>query len=258
MGFSASRWYDARVYKLVALLCLVLPLTFLIIAASLHNLYSFNAADLGVPEDQLSGSAHFGAFTGCVDLDGVAPLEDGVTNVPFSIHQCVSIRPDCTVRFGVTSNGEHVEVDTDLGPNWNCSQYNAFRAFLILAILCVGASLISATLSLLYQPQSRLLLGLTVGLTSFAIVSTVVSWGLVADHWKTQNDGADYFKRGPAFPLVVTAFVLLVLGLAAYVVVWRIESGGYSKEEGGAMRHTKHVDEHTGGADDTAEASTNA
>ena len=66
MGFSSSRWYDERVYKFVALLFLVLPLTFLIIAASLHNLYSFNAADLGVPEDMLSGSAHFGAFVGCV------------------------------------------------------------------------------------------------------------------------------------------------------------------------------------------------
>ena len=190
-------------------------------------------------------------------MDGMVPLEEGGPLVAISVHQCINIRPDCTVHFSGTSNGEPFEVDTDLGPKWNCSQYNAFRAFLLLAILCVGASVLTATLSLLYHVQSRLLLGLTVSLTSFALVSTIVSWGLVADHWKTQNDGAEYFKRGPAFPLVVTAFVLLVLGLQAYVAVWRIESRGDSKEEGGARRHTKHVDEHTGGEDETAEVSTN-
>ena len=116
MGFSTSQLYNDRVYKFVTLFFLVLPLTFLIIAASLHNLYSFNAADLGVPQDELTGSAHFGAFYGCVDLDGIAPLApDGTTNVAFSIHQCLRIRSDCTVHFGVTTADGYVELDTDLG-----------------------------------------------------------------------------------------------------------------------------------------------
>ena len=69
------------------------------------------------------------------------------------------------------------------------------------------------------------------GFNSFAIFSTIVSWGLVADHWKNINNsnGGDFFKRGPAFALVVTAFVLMVVALALYVLVWRIESVGYSK-----------------------------
>ena len=247
MSFSSSKLYDDRVYKFVTLLFLVLPLTFLIIAASLHNLYSLNASDLGAPQDQLSGSAHFGAFYGCVDLDGIFPqLEDGETNVAFSIHQCVTIKPNCNVHFGVTLNGEYEEVDTDLGPDWNCSQYNAFRAFLIIAIVFLGFTVITAALSLLYNPQSHLLLWLTVGCNSFAIIAAIISWGLVADHWKNVNDGTDYFKRGPAFALVVTSFVLMVVALLLYGVVWRIESVGYNKNDKSDMgRKTTHVEDAT-------------
>ena len=111
MGFSSSSLYNDRVYKFITLLFLVLPLTFLIIAASLHNLYSFNASDLGVPQDQLSGSAHFGAFYGCIDVDGIVPGDEA--NVPFSIHQCLRIKSDCSVNFNVFVNNEPFEVDTD-------------------------------------------------------------------------------------------------------------------------------------------------
>ena len=121
----------------------------------------------------------------------------------------------------------------------NCSQYNAFRAFLIIAIIFLGFAIVTVTLSMLYYNQSGALLWLTVAFDSFAIVSSTICWGLVADHWKTQNDGNDYFKRGPAFGLVVTAFVLMVVALVLYVVVWRIESVGYSKSGSGYMRKEK-------------------
>ena len=196
MGFSTSKLYNDRVYKFVTLFFLVLPLTFLIVAASLHNLYSFNAADFDIPDDTLTGSAHVGAFYACVDLDGVMEEYQGFSNVAFSIHHCLRIRSDCTAHFYYDTSVGPGELDTGLGPDWNCSQYNAFRAFLILAILFVGFALLTASLSLLYLPQSRLLLWLTVGFNSFAVVSSIISWGLVADHWKTINDsnGGDWFK----------------------------------------------------------------
>ena len=141
------------------------------------------------------------------------------------------------------------------GPNWNCSQYNAFRAFLIIAILFLGFALLTASMSLLFNPQSRLLLWLTVGFDAFAIFSTVICWGLVADHWKTQNAGNDWFKRGPAFGLVVTAFVLMVVALILFCVVWRIESVGYSKSDSSSVRRpTTQVEETTGGETTTGDA----
>ena len=225
MGFSTSRLYNDRLYKFIILFFLLLPLTLLIIAVSLHNLYSFNAADINQPGTAITGSAHFGAFYGCADIDGT-DLASGGT---FSIHQCHSIRSDCKVAFKVSTSAGEFEVDEELGPNWNCSQYNAFRAFLVISIITVGFALITAMLSLLYFTHSRLLMALTVTFTSLAILSTVISWGLVADHWKTVNDGTDWFKRGPAFGLVVTAFVLMVVALIVYIPVWRIESVGYSK-----------------------------
>ena len=250
MGFSTSKLYNDRVYKFVTLFFLVLPLTFLIVAASLHNLYSFNAADFDIPDDTLTGSAHVGAFYACVDLDGVMEEYQGFSNVAFSIHHCLRIRSDCTAHFYYDTSVGPGELDTGLGPDWNCSQYNAFRAFLILAILFVGFALLTASLSLLYLPQSRLLLWLTVGFNSFAVVSSIISWGLVADHWKTINDsnGGDWFKRGPAFGLVVTAFVLMVVALILYVLVWRIESVGYSKSDGRReeRRSTQQTDEYDG------------
>ena len=118
MGFSTSGLYNERVYKFVTVLFLVLPLTFLIIAASLHNLYSFSASDFDIPEDVLSGSAHFGAFYGCADMTGMGEF-NGVPNVSFAIHTCLSIRPDCTVRFKFDSSQGPQELDTDLGPDWS-------------------------------------------------------------------------------------------------------------------------------------------
>ena len=82
MGFSSSRLYNDRLYTFIVLSFLTLSLVFLIVAASLHNLYSFDASELDIPQDVLTGSAHFGAFTACADLEGV----DETDNQPVSVH----------------------------------------------------------------------------------------------------------------------------------------------------------------------------
>ena len=112
MGFSSSRLYHHRLYTFVVLSFLTLSLVFLIVAASLHNLYSFDASEFGIPEDVLTGSSHFGAFIACADMDGVEGEQ------PFSIHQCTPVSSNCHVAYTYTTPDGEGEVDTDMGPYW--------------------------------------------------------------------------------------------------------------------------------------------
>ena len=131
MGFADSRLYNGRVYAFVILFFMAVALAFLIVAASLHNLYHYDEtnAEQQVGSDlSVSGTSTMGAFVGCTDLEG-RNLTSGAT---FSVHTCMSYPADCRLHYRMWTS-EQGEVDVYQDPSdvgWSCTQFNAFRAFL--------------------------------------------------------------------------------------------------------------------------------
>ena len=247
MSFSSSPYYNGRVYAFTVFLLLTIALTFLIIGASLHNLYSFDAASVADDVESsynvtVSGSAHLGAFYSCIDFDG-ATTDRQFT---WAIHDCIPLPTDCRAHFTVYTSFGEVDVDEQL-QGFTCSQYNAFRAFLVIGIILLGTGLVLAALSLLVPAcqQSRGCMWGAVGLVGGAVVAVAISYGLVADHMKELEDDLVKFHTGPAFALCVTAWCLMVVAVPVFVVVKRAE-----KEE---EFFGKHVDE---GADKTVVSDT--
>ena len=234
MGFAESRWYSGPVYSASLLSLLTVALTLLIVAASLHNLYSFDASS--IPDDftaannlTLSGSVHLGAFYSCMDIDGLVGVEAPYS---FSIHQCFQLPTDCRARFTVQTQDGDVDVDDEL-QGFTCPQYNAFRSFLVMAIVWLGVGLLLALLSLRVWPSDRALMWAAVGLHVAAIVSVLIAFGLVTDHIQRVNNDVVHFHIGPAFALATTAWVLMVVGLVMFGVVKRLEREGYSRDGAG-------------------------
>ena len=239
MGFADSRLYNGRVYTLVLLAFMAVALALLIIGASLHNLYSFDASQIPANDEvngnvTLTGHAHFGAFYSCIDIDGIVPNFNATGQTSsFAIHQCIAMPTNCNPSFTVQVQGMEEGVNGELG-GLNCTEYNAFRSFLVIGIVFLGVALLATLLSLLRFPESRGWAWSAAGLQLWAAVCIVIAYALVADHMHDWTDGFITLTTGPAFGCCVAAWVLMVLALGMFgTVKWCEKEGrGYVKEEG--------------------------
>ena len=230
MSFADSPLYSRRVYSFLCLSFFGIALTFLIVATSLHQLYSFNAAS--IPEEftapvqlSITGSVHIGAFHSCIDVDGTVGADPTYT---WSIHQCFTLPTNCKAHFAVQTADGEVDINEEL-EGFSCAQFNAFRAFLVMGIIFLGVGAVLALLSLEVRPDDRRLMWATVAVHVLADLCVVIAYALVADHMKKVNNEILRFDTGSAFALAVTAWVLMVLGLALFGLVKRFEREGYSK-----------------------------
>ena len=218
MAFTESRLYNGRVYSAVSLIFLVIALTLLIVSASLHNLYRVSFDD--IPEDvqsaysvSISGSTTFGAFINCADMDGTVFTSPPST---FSLHSCASIPSNCRTKFTTVQDGVPVDIEDDPDANgFSCSQFNAFRAFLVIGIITLGLAIPLALASLTAYWQRAWSTWGAVGLLAAALVSVLISYALVGS-LVTKTPANEYLSKGPAFALAVTAWCLMVV--AAVVV----------------------------------------
>jgi hypothetical protein len=230
MGFF-DRLYSGRVYSVVSLVFLIIALTLLIVSVSLHNLYTVQFED--IPEYvqsaynvSLSGTATFGAFTSCNDIDGHVYINGTST---FSVHSCASIPSNCISHYTVVQDGVEIDIEDDPEQSgFSCSQFNAFRAFLVIGIILLGGALGFTLASLTAYWQVRWVMWAAVGLVTGALISVLISYALVADMARKVPLG-EYLSKGPAFALAVAAWCLIVVSLTAFEVVkWK---GGELKEE---------------------------
>ena len=237
MGFTESRCYRTRLYVPLVLALMSVALTFLIVAVSLHDLYSLDFSD--VPPDvqasynvSVSGHNHFGAFLQCADMDAVSHEPDGSLS-SWSIHQCATIQHDCTSTFTVVdgAGSEVTLIDDPAAYGFSCAHYNAFRAFLVMGIVALGLALLGAALSMQVWRDKRWLMWVTVGWCVYALVCVVISYSLVASY--TQKSAiSPYLTTGAAFALAVTAWCLMVIALVMFGMVKHFEREDYSKDIG--------------------------
>ena len=220
---KATSLYHERVCHLLTLLLLAAALALLIVGVSLHNLFKVDASDVTEgPATQMQGSITSGAFSGCFAFTGVYELS------PFSINHCYAISSSCSVTAHIqTAQGTFDETDTFP----HCPQFNAFRAFAIIGIVLLGPAMLLAALSLRLYSTQRALKWTAVGLLTGAILSIVISWACVAN-LITKVDPNGIVKRGPAFAVSVTAWVLMVVALPLFLLSKYMDEadGGYSKD----------------------------
>jgi len=224
-----SSYYNVRVFGFVVLFFMVISLAFGIIAVSLHNLYSANWAGQNGFQD---GSADIGAFTFCLDAEGISPT----SGLVFVAHTCSSIDSNCIFTLSYMEDGVS-KTFSGSPPNFNCSQYNAFRAFFILGIIFTGFALITAAVQLFYKTdvngEGRIWKILTEVFGWTAVLSIVITYGLVADHMNN-FDQNNVLSEGTAFALEVTAWVVQIIAMLIYTVIIIMEGRTEGKEGKGS------------------------
>jgi len=205
---------------------------------ALHNLFTMNAADFpDAASQQLTGSVTFGAFSGCFNIDAVDPQYG-----PWSVHHCYSLSSSCTVTVHVQTVSTTETVSESLS---FCPEFNAFRSFAVIGVILLGFALVLMFLSLRFYTDNGAIKWSGFGLAIGSIIAIVISYSLAADILR-KEDPDNLVQKGPAFPLCVTAWVLMVLGAGLFLVAKRFEQGTYSKDEGSIR---KQMDKDTSASD---------
>jgi len=206
----------------VILLILCCSLTFSIVAVSLHNLYTVTFDQ----DDGFDGygSSTWGAFSGCVDMEGTDP-SDGITT--FIMHHCYSIPPDCVTTWHLIYN--NTEVYWDLNEDQNgirCQVWNPFRAFFVIGIILTGFTIAAISYQYLTSSADQLYrssrpIRLFCHICGWAaVVAIIISYAVIGSEI-TDAEGkyGIVLSRGPAFALEATAWVIEVVAMILYAIL---------------------------------------
>ena len=113
---------------------------------------------------------------------------------------------------------------------WDCEDWNAFRAFLLLGQLLLGliAALLLALQYLSWEEQRRALWKVVVGVSSLASVFLLLSF-LLFQSWVDAGSGGGV-EVGICFYLVILAFVISVVAAVSFALASWLEVGSQSAE----------------------------
>ena len=111
---------------------------------------------------------------------------------------------------------------------FRAAQYNSFRALLIIAIIVLAGSIACVVLGHAY-PQSTGWRWAAEAASVFAAVCVLISWSLIVAHfgavWQAQ-----VYSDGPAFKLIIAAWVFMVIQCVLYPVTLWADKEGYVKD----------------------------
>ena len=182
------------------------------------------ASDYNVP---VSGSITIGAFSMCVEI-GISVL---------SSSQCGAVDGSCKFTIGNTQ-----------GTVPYCGTFNAFRGFLVTALILTGLAVIAALAHTCQASPNPNIAHFTFVATLFAAVGSAISlvcwlsWASASDVYAGLSGSASdpsvtgTYASGPSLYLLVSAMVAVLLGL----VIWLYGRLSQMKAGASAMGAVPH------------------
>ena len=185
----------------------LLALIFLISATAVPR-FSSTTATSTTEYSSITATAHIGAFQLCLEVIGVSA--------------CIPVDGSCS--FTPTFAGQQSATGLALP---YCGTFNAFRGFLVTALILTGFALLGA-LAHSYQQSPNPNIGhFTFVAALLAIVGLAislvcwVSWGTAAQSSSflgpDSTTSSVTTSHGPSFYLLISALVATILGLAAFL-----------------------------------------